>query len=153
MYDGFYGWSLENINAGKVETKYTVEYINDKKTWDRFLKTEDIELFYKREYDNIAEALTFYLIWYVNENCFSIKLWEQIYVNGEMVLEQIIEPNGSMNYYLRTSIDREMNDRTQKAEQRLVEIEKSNKVYHDFIHRMGKHFEEMFNEYVRQVEG
>jgi len=31
MYKDFWGWSLENINAGTVETKYIVEYINDDK--------------------------------------------------------------------------------------------------------------------------
>ena len=72
MYKDFIGWSLENIGKGTVETKYTVEYVNDKKVWDKFLQTEDIELFSKREYDNIAEALTFYLTWSVNENYFYI---------------------------------------------------------------------------------
>lgn len=32
MHENFYGWSLENVNKGTVETKYTVEYINDEKS-------------------------------------------------------------------------------------------------------------------------
>ena len=149
MYKDFIGWSLENIGKGTVETKYTVEYINDKKTWDKFLRTEDIELFSKREYDNIAEALTFYLIWYVNENCFYIQLWEQIYVNGEMVLEEMIEPEGSTKYHLRNSIDREMRDRVYKSEMKLTEIEKENALYKGFLKRMGTQFEDLFYEYVK----
>lgn len=31
MHKNFYGWSLENIHKGKVDTVYTVEYIDDKK--------------------------------------------------------------------------------------------------------------------------
>ena len=152
MYKDFIGWSLENIGKGTVETKYTVEYVNDKKVWDKFLRTEDIELFSKREYDNIAEALTFYLTWYVNENCSYIQLWEQIYVNGEMVLEEMIEPEGSMKYHLRNSIDREMQDRVYKSEMKVVELEKANGLYRAFIKMLGQRFEDMFYEYVKQEE-
>lgn len=150
MYKDFIGWSLENVGKGTVETKYIIEYVNDKKVWDRFLRTEDIELFSKREYDNIAEALTFYLTWYVNENCFFIQLWEQVYVNGELVLEQLIEPKGSMNYYLRTSIDREMDDRIRRAELKAAELEKDNNLYRGFIKALGKRFEDMYYEYLKQ---
>lgn len=152
MYKDFIGWSLENVGKGTVETKYIIEYVNDKKVWDRFLRTEDIELFSKREYDNISEALTFYLTWYVNENCFYIQLWEQIYVNGEMILEEIIEPEGSMKYHLRNSINREMNDRIGRAELKADEIEKANELYRAFIKMLGQRFEDMFYEYAKQEE-
>ena len=152
MYKDFIGWSLENVEKGTVETKYIIEYVNDKKVWGRFLRTEDIELFSKREYDNIAEALTFYLTWYVNENCFHIQLWEQIYVNGEMVLEEMIEPEESMKYHLRNSIDREMHDRVYKSEMKVVELEKANGLYRAFIKMLGQRFEDMFYEYVKQEE-
>ena len=152
MYKDFIGWSLENIGKGTVETKYTVEYVNDKKVWNKFLRTEDIELFSKREYNNIAEALTFYLTWYVNENCFYIQLWEQIYVNGEMILEEMIEPEGSMKYHLRNSIDKEMHDRVHKSEMKVVELEKANGLYRAFIKMLGQRFEDMFYEFYEYVE-
>lgn len=150
MYKDFIGWSLENVGKGTVETKYVIEYVNDKKVWDRFLRTEDIDLFSKREYDNIAEALTFYLTWYVNENCFHIQLWQEIYVNGEMVLEEIIEPEGSMKYHLRNSINREMNDRIGRAELKTDELERENNLYKGFIKALGQQSEDMFYEYVKQ---
>ncbi len=40
--------SLENIGKGTVETKYLIESIVDEKTWIKFLKTEDIDLYTKR---------------------------------------------------------------------------------------------------------
>ncbi len=76
MYNGFYGWSLEAVGKGTVETKYQVEYIFDKKTWEKFLKTEDIELYSKKEYDNIENALSFYMVHLINSKCFDIKMWE-----------------------------------------------------------------------------
>ena len=66
MHEGFFGWSLENVSKGTVETKYIIESITDEKTWNKFLKTEDIDLYTKREYDNIENALEYYLCWYVN---------------------------------------------------------------------------------------
>ena len=48
MHNGFFGWSLENIGKGTVETKYLIESIVDEKTWIKFLKTEDIDLYTKR---------------------------------------------------------------------------------------------------------
>lgn len=150
MYKGFYGWSLENIGAGKVETKYSVELINDKKTWDKFLRTEDLDYISKREYDNISDALTFYLTWYVNKKTYLIHLWEHVFVNGEMVLEQCIEPKSTMQAHLRESVDMEMKRRMYKAEQNSMELRESNNMYRDFIKLMGKRFEEMFEQFLKE---
>lgn len=95
MHKDFWGWSLEDEGKGTVETKYLIESITDEKTWSKFLKTEDINLYTKKEYDSIENALEYYLCWYVNENCYDLKMWEQIYVNGEMVLKQMIEPKST----------------------------------------------------------
>lgn len=151
MYKDFYGWSLENINAGTVETKYTVEYINDKKTWEKFDKTEDIELYSKREYDNISDALTFYMTWFISDRCYDIKLWEQAFVNGEMVLEQMIEPQRNVIYNMRTQIDRDMKDTIYKAERKAEELEKENQVLQSFI--KYTHMDDMLKEYIRIYGG
>lgn len=149
MYKDFIGWSLENIGKGIVETKYIIEYINDERTWDKFLQIEDMNLYSKREYSNIADALTFYLTWLVNEKCFDIKMWQQIFVNGEMVLEEFIEPKGNVRYYMRNSINREMENRMRAAEKKSDQLKKENSLYRGFIKRMGKQFEELFDEYVK----
>lgn len=165
MYEDFYGWSLENVGKGTVETKYTVEYINDKKMWDRMchtmdhyceidpkLRKEPWEFYDKREYENIAKALNFYMTWYVNESCYDIKLWERIYVNGELVLEQLIEPECTTMCSMRRSINREMEDRMRKAEEESVSYRKENKLYKGFISYLGERYQNMFNEYVK-MEG
>lgn len=149
MYKDFIGWSLESVGKGRVETKYLIEYINDKRTWDKFLRTEDIELYSKREYDNIAEALQFYLTWFVNEKCYDIKMWQQVFVNGEMVLEEFIEPKSTTKIHMRESINMEMKKRMRQAENKVKELETSNSLYNGFIKRMGKQFEDLFNEYVK----
>lgn len=149
MHKDFWGWSLENIGKGTVETKYLIESITDEKTWNKFLKTEDLDLYTKKEYDNIENAMEYYLCWYVNENCYDIKLLEQIFVNGEMVLEQMIVPNSTCKSVMMRSIDREMKDRMNKAESKVEELERSNTLANGFIKAMGKQFEEAFKEYCK----
>lgn len=149
MHKDFWGWSLENIGKGTVETKYIIESITDDKTWNKFLKTEDLDLYTKKEYDNIENAMEYYLCWYVNENCYDIKLWEQIFVNGEMVLEQMIVPNSTCKSVMMQSIDREMKDRMKRAESKVEELERSNTLANGFIKAMGKQFEEAFKEYCK----
>lgn len=151
MHKDFIGCSLENINAGTVETKYIVESIRDEKTWKKFCKTEDIDLYEKREYDNIAEALTFYLTWFISDQCYDIKLWEYVYVNGEMLLEQIIEPQGCIGYNMRMQIDRDMNNRLHLAVVRAKELEeglqKENNLLKNFIKLIGR--KEQFEEFIK----
>lgn len=149
MHKDFCGWSLENIEKGTVETKYVIESITDDKTWNKFLKTEDLDLYTKKEYDNIENAMEYYLCWYVSENCYDIKLWEQIFVDGEMVLEQMIVPNSTCKSVMRRSIDREMKDRMEQAESKVEELERSNTLANGFIKAMGKQFEEAFKEYCK----
>ncbi len=147
MHKDFWGWSLENINAGTVETKYMVEYINDEKIWEKFCKTEDIDLYSKREYDNISEAISFYLTWFISDKCYDIKLWEQIFVNGEMVLEQMIEPENTLMYYLRMQVNRDMANKMYSAENRERELEKGNNLLMNFIKYTKQ--ENMLNEFMK----
>ena len=145
MHEGFFGWSLENVGKGIVETKYIIESITDEKIWNKFLRTENLELYTKKEYDNIENALEYYLCWYVNDSCYDIKMW----VNGEVVLEQMIEPKSTCKSVMRHSIDREMKDRMKQAESKAEELERSNELYKGFLKAMGKQFEEMFEEYCK----
>ena len=56
MHKNFYGWSLESVHEGTVDTKYTVEYINDSKIADELERSGDPALYNKREFDNADEA-------------------------------------------------------------------------------------------------
>ena len=77
-------------------------------------------------------------------------MWEQIYVNGEMILEQMIVPNSTCKSVMMRSIDREMKDRMNKAERITEELKHSNELYKGFLKAMGNQFEEMFKQYVKQ---
>lgn len=149
MYKSFIGWAK---NPDKTETKYEIEYIADRKTWEKFLRTEDIDLYTKREYDNAADALQFYLTWYVSDKCYDIKMWQQIYVNGEMILEEYMEPSGGVKFTMREALNREMNTRMHNAEMETNRLRNSNELMSDFIKAMGKQFQDMFKDYCNREE-
>jgi len=50
-----------------------------------------------------------------------------------MVLEQMIEPENTLMYYLRMQADRDMANKMYNAENRERELEKENKLLMDFI--------------------
>lgn len=154
MHKDFWGWSLESVGKAKVDTKYVLEYIDDPKIADKLEQTGDYELFTKREFDDISKAITAYMTRYMKEDCVIVHLWETVLINGEMVLEQMIEPTGDFKHCMRHAVDDEMRHRVASAERRAEDLERSNDLYAGFIKAMGKQFENMFNEFCkRETEG
>lgn len=150
MHKNFCGWSLENVGKGTVDTKYTVEHISDPKVADELEGTGDPSLYDKKEFDNIEKALTYYLRYFVDDKCIILNLWEEISVNGEVVLEQRIEPSGYAKNAIREVISREMKKRMETAEREAEELRKSNELYEKFISKFGENGKEMFSEFCRQ---
>lgn len=157
MYKGFIGFAKE---PDKMETKYIIEYIADDKTWNKFCHAvENYCLMPKserewedfcttKEFDNVEDALTFYMIIFVDYGFkYLIKMWQQIYVNGEMILEEWIEPKGHVVNLMRERIDREMKTDLRKYEIENEQLHKSNDLMNGFIKAMGKQFQDMFKEY------
>ncbi len=161
MHKDFWGWSLESAGTGTVETKYILEYVNDEKTWDRICYIDDhygeiephqesYELYTKAEFDNVSEAISLYMSLFASDKCFDVKFWEQIYVNGDMVLEQMLEPKSTVMYEMRTVIDNEMRDRMSKAESSLKEAEKEIELYEAFLKKC--HANEEFKKFMETYE-
>lgn len=147
MFKDFIGWSLESTGKATVETKYTVEYITDGKIADELERTGDSSLYTTKEFDNVSEAMTFYFRWFIDDSCIIVHLWEQIYINDEMVLEQMIEPAGKFKYLMQSVVDNGMRKDLHKAEINNAELRKSNKLYSDFIKALGTQYAEMFKEF------
>lgn len=158
MYKGFWGWSLENSGSGTVDTKYTIEYVDNAKTWERICYIDDHyseiekcqeswELYSKLEFDNVTEALTCYMTKLVSDKCYDIKMLEQVFVNGDMVLEQYIEPKSTLRYSMRTAVNYEMEVRMHKTEMQVKELQASNNLYEEFISKYGA--KEAFKKFVK----
>lgn len=162
MHKGFFGWSLENINKGKVETKYIIEYVNDIKIWEKICyidehyseiepRQESWELYSKKEYDNVSDALTFYMIMFISDNCFDIKWIEQIYINDEMILEQYIEPNSTIYNRMKDIINRDMNNNINEGKRKINDLEDTLKMYKSFVKAYNS--EKLFDKYIKENFG
>ena len=147
MFKDFIGWSLESVGKAKVETKYTVEYITDGKIADELERTGDSNLYTTKEFNNVSNAITSYFRWFIDDSCIIVHLWEQIYINDEMVLEQMIEPRGNFKSLMRSVIDDGMEKDLHRTEINNDELRKSNKLYSDFIKALGTQYAEMFKEF------
>ena len=163
MHKNFYGWSLENRHKGKVDAVYTVEYIDDKKTWDKMCymsdnycsidkeaRKEPWEFYSKREFDNIESALEFYMVRLVDSKIYDVKMFEQIYVNRELILEQFIEPNSTVKFNMENILNKEMRQALNSLERRVEQAEESIRLHQEFMKLMGKKYEQLFNEFIKR---
>ena len=153
MHKNFYGYQ-----KGNVETLYIVEYIDDPETWEKFLNVtesgydgtiEPWELYKKRTYDNVTEALTFYMVRYIQENTYDVKLYEEVRVNGETVLEQNIEPLATTKWYLRKTINDNINRCNERLENENNLLVKENEEYRAFLKAMNA--EETFQSWKKKT--
>ena len=147
------------MNTKNLRINYHIEIINDKKTWDKFLRItenykkyriEPWELYTNKDFDTFEKALEYYMVWYVSDQCYDIKMWEQIFMDDEMIYEEYVEPHCTTRSEMRRVIDRDTYDRLRAYERTTEELEKANNLYKGFIKVMGKQFEEMFDKYVKQ---
>ena len=149
MHKNFYGYEKEN-----VETLYTVEYIDDPETWKQFLSVtgngydgtiEPWEVFKKKEFDNVSEAISFYMLKYMHDSTYHIAMWEQVFYNGEMILENPIESKNTFAYSMRTNINSDLEkENTRLSDERDVLIKELD-LYKEFIKKY--HAEESFRKW------
>lgn len=149
------------MNTRNLRINYHIEFINDEKTWNKFVKaTESLiaphsdapwELYDIKDFDTFEKALEFYMVWYISDKCFDIKMWEQIFMDDEMIYEEYCEPHCCTKSEMRRMLDKGTYDRLCNFDRRTAELERSNELMTGFIKRMGKQFEEMFNQYLKEV--
>ena len=148
------------MNKSNLRINYHIEIINDAKTWDKFVKaTESLnaphsdapwELYTNRDFDSFEKALEYYMVWYVSNQCYDIKMWEQIFMDDEMIYEEYVEPYCTTRSEMRRIIDRDTYDRLRAYERTTEELEKANNLYKGFVKAMGERVEKMFDDYVKQ---
>lgn len=149
------------MNTKNLRFNYHIEIINDKKTWEKFLrvtgnykkyKIEPWELYTNKDFDTFEKALEFYMVWYVSDQCYDIKMWQQIFIDNIMIYEEYVEPHCTTKSEMRRIIDRDTYDRLSAYERTTEELEKANNLYKGFIKAMGDKVEKMFDDYVKQEQ-
>ena len=147
------------MNTKNLRINYHIEIINDKKTWDKLLRVtenykkyriEPWELYTNKDFDTFEKALEYYMVWYASDQCYDIKMWEQVFMDDEMIYEEYVEPHCTTRSEMRRIVNRDTYDRLRAYERTTEELEKANNLYKGFIKVMGKQFEEMFDKYVKQ---
>ena len=131
------------MNTKNLRINYHIEIINDAKTWDKFVKaTESLnaphsdapwELYINKDFDSFEKALEYYMVWYVSDDCFDIKMWEQIFMDDEMIHEEFCEPHCCTKSEMRRIINRDNYDRLVRCERETNRLERSNKLMSGFI--------------------
>ena len=154
MHKNFYGYQ-----SGNVGTKYTIEYIDDEKTWNKFLKVtgsgydgtvEPRELFTAREYDNITEAIKFFIIKGTHEKTYLIQMTENIYYNEELILENPVEFSNGLHTAIAMNVNEDLRKRLIKCSKECENLQTITKHYRNFIQKY--HAEEQFKEYFKEHE-
>lgn len=152
MYKGFYGYQ-----KGSVETKYEIEYIDDPKTWEKFLKADNInssyepwELFNVKEYDNIKEAIGFFTSKATHKHTYFLQLTESIYYNGTLILENPLDVPDGFYTYISRNINEDMRERLISLSNKYEDLKELAEHYKTFIKKY--HAEETFKEYLKEQE-
>ena len=145
-------------NMKYLRINYHIEIINDDKTWDEFVKaTENInaphggapwELYTNKDFDSFEKAMEYYMVWYVSDSCYDIKMWQQIYLDDEMVYEGYCEPACTTRSEMRRMIDKGTYDRLNNYEREVKELEHQNKLMETFIKNMPQQYRDMFDDFI-----
>ena len=87
MYNrGYYGYKAEGKD---IKTLYTIEYTRDQKVFDIMptAKFTD-DMLVKKQFDYLEDAISFWNTLYYDETVLHVMLFEQILLDGKIVLEQ-----------------------------------------------------------------
>lgn len=147
------------MNTKNLRINYHIEIINDKKTWDKFLRItenynkyriEPWELYTNKDFDTFEKALEFYMVWYVSDQCYDIKMWVEFFMDDEMIYEEYVEPHCTTRSEMRRIIDKDTYNRLRHYETTTTELLEKANIYKGFIKAMGERVEKMFDDYVKQ---
>jgi len=143
-------YKKEGIN---LITRYTVEYIDNQKDLDyinsgKFNHGEPWERYKTKQFDNMDEAMSLYMVYLVRSDIYDVKLFEEIILDGETIRENYIEPTSTTAYSLKNAVNKSMYEMKSKAEKQVETLETENNLYKQFIKQYNS--EKLFNEYMKQ---
>lgn len=139
----------------KLETVYTVEYIDNAKDYEVFCNegTDQWEVLKKRTFTgDVGEALLFYFARMYDENTMYYHLFEEVYVNGEKVREATIEPDSSFSWCLRGWIAKDAAARLDKAEQECKALRDDAEILRQFLDKDSA-VRDRFQSYCKMMRG
>lgn len=139
----------------KLETVYTVEYIDNAKDYEVFYNggADQWEVLKKRTFaGDVGAALLFYFARMYDENTMYYHLFEEVYVNGEKVREATIEPDSSFSWCLRGWIAKDAAARLDKAEQECKALRDDAEILRQFLDKDSA-ARDRFQSYCKMMRG
>lgn len=139
----------------KLETVYTVEYIDNAKDYEIFCSggAGQWDVVKKRAFTgDVGEALLFYFARMYDENTRYYHLFEEVYINGEKVREATIEPDSSFAWCLRGWIAKDTAARLDKVEQENTEFKNDREILRQFFDKDSS-ARDRFQSYYKMVKG
>ena len=142
-------YKKEGIN---LVTRYTVEYIDNQKDLDYinngiYKHGEPWERYKTKQFDNMDQALSLYMVYYVNDTILDIKLFEEIILDNETIRESYIEPKSTTSYSMKTFINKNLYKQNDENLKQLDNLETENNLYKQFIKQYNS--EKLFNEFIK----
>lgn len=128
MYNrGMYTYKNENVD---IKTRYTVEYTTDQKVFDLMDTVNfDFDMLSKKQFDYLEDAITFWNTLYYREDVLHVMLFEQVILNGEIVLEQ------SKDQVLPTVLDEISRKKVESNQKLREEFERENNLLKAFLQK------------------
>ena len=127
---------VTNPNNWKVT--YTIEYIDDKKVWDKLEQyTNPWEHYKVKEFDNLSDAITLYSLWQIQDNIYDCKLFIRMETPDGNWYEEYVAFDSTYKYSLRHRVDDEMRKRMEEAEKTNIELAKQNEAMAEFLRKYG----------------
>lgn len=101
-------------NGMDLETKISVEYVFDPRvisTLEADNHPAPWELYEVKEFDNLDEAVAFFLPLWFNPKCYDPKMFIQTLLNGDVVQESYLELANTVPWTISNLVDKDRQER------------------------------------------
>lgn len=140
-------------SAVDIETRYTVEFVNNKKDWDYICKGifnhgEPWERYQSRKYSSLDDAITAYLAHYFSDATYDVRLFEEILLDGNVVREAYLD-SSSLGYYIKNNVSKSMQNNIARLEDGVRKSQELISKYEAFIEKYNA--EKTFKEFCESM--
>lgn len=155
-----------HISTGTdIEKKYKIEFIRNPKDWCNFCeeKVEWWDVCETLEYEDAqrtesksvvfpcdGHAMSAYMRLYLDKSVYDVKMFEEIYYNGELIQERYFEPEGTFRFSIAKILEESLLDAKEAMDKRVEDLEKELELYKGFVEKYNS--EKLFNEYRQEAE-
>lgn len=124
---GFYSYKDK---AKDIKTHYYIEYTRDQKVFDIMDTVKfDFNMLNRQDFDYLEDAISFWNSLYYDESVLHVMLFEEIILDGEIILEQ------HKDMVVPSVLDKISEQKVRQAETALEEYKKENELLKNFLKR------------------